>query len=237
MGNSFFRFKQFTVHQEQCAMKVCTDACILGAYFADRVKDGSSVLDIGAGTGLLTLMLAQKIRGQFHAIEKDGDACNQLNENVRLSPWKEQIRVWQGDVLHFPLGMKFDFIICNPPFYENNLKSDSAPKNMARHDSALNLTSLPDIICRNLKEEGRFGVLLPYHRSAEFEKLALQKGFYLLEKLLIRQTPKHDFFRSILYYSCGKEKECITDELTIRLGDGNYSDSFASLLEAYYLQF
>lgn len=235
MGNSFFRFKQFTVHQEQCAMKVCTDACILGAYFAERVKEGSTVLDIGAGTGLLTLMLAQKISGRFYAVEKESNAVNQLKDNVRLSPWKEQIRVWQGDVHHFPFGMKFDFIICNPPFYENSLKSDSAPKNMARHDSGLHLTSLPDIMCRNLTEEGRFGVLLPYQRSAAFEKLALQKGFYLMEKLLIRQTPKHDLFRSILYYSRREATACITDELTIRLEDGNYSDSFVSLLQAYYL--
>src|SRR5579872_2181794 len=202
MPNSFFRFKQFTVHQDRCAMKVCTDACILGAWFADKIPGWSGVLDIGSGTGVLMLMLAQRHKGLITGIELDLDAYHQLKENIANSPWRQQLRVFPGDVRSFRFAGKFDFIISNPPFFENDLPAASDPANLARHSKELTLAEILEAIDANLSATGSFGVLLPFHRTAWFEEEArLKHHFALKEKLLIRQTPRHDFFRSVLWFS------------------------------------
>src|SRR6201996_3834206 len=110
MANNFFKFKQFTVYQDQCAMKVCTDACILGAWFAQKAPAYSQVLDIGSGTGLLMLMLAQKHKGEIRGIEIDLDAFRQLQQNIGQSPWPQMLRVFPGDARTFSFPEKFDFI-------------------------------------------------------------------------------------------------------------------------------
>ena len=97
MSNSYFQFKQFTVHQNLCAMKVCTDACILGAWFAEKIPSYSLILDVGSGTGLLTLMLAQKNKGEIHGIEIDLNAHKQMKENINESKWKDRIKAFPGD--------------------------------------------------------------------------------------------------------------------------------------------
>jgi tRNA1Val (adenine37-N6)-methyltransferase len=236
MRNSYFRFKQFTVYQDRCAMKVCTDACILGAWFAEKAPSWSSVLDIGSGTGLLMLMLAQRHKGGIWGIELDLDAFHQLKENIEKSPWRQQLKVSPGDVRSFIFPEKFDFIISNPPFYEDDLPAASGPANLARHSKELTLAELLQAIDANLNPTGSFGVLLPYHRSAWFEEQAATRhGFALKEKLLVRQTPEHDFFRSILCFSRRRDKFVPTTELIISNADGSYTEDFMELMKDYYL--
>ncbi len=236
MPNPYFKFKQFTIHQDRCAMKVCTDACILGAWFADKTPAWSRVLDIGSGTGLLMLMLAQKHKGDITGIELDLQAFRQLQDNIGQSPWRQMLRVFPGDARSFSFGGKFDFIISNPPFYEGDLPAASAAANLARHSKELTLSELLTVIDANLSPEGSFGILLPYHRMAWFEEQALSVyGFSVREKLLVRQTPHHDFFRSILYFSRHRESFAPTTELTIQVGEGVYSEDFTELMRDYYL--
>ena len=235
MPNSYFQFKQFTIHQDQCAMKVCTDACILGAWFADKGLPESKVLDIGAGSGLLTLMLAQKVDAQFDAIEKDAPSFKQMKENIEQSKWKDTINAFMGDAITYVFPQLYDFIICNPPFYENDLKSGDTKKNLAKHDTGLTLECLIQVIDQNLAANGSFGILLPFHRTAPFEQLAFDKGFHLHEKLLVRQTPGHNFFRSILHFTRNNIHTGQTGELIIKQKDGNYSSAFTTLLKDYYL--
>ncbi|HET6254701.1 MAG TPA: methyltransferase [Puia sp.] len=238
MRNGYFQFKQFTVHQNQCAMKVCTDACILGAWFADKTPAYARVLDIGSGTGLLMLMLAQKHKGTVHGIEIDLDAFHQLKENIGGSPWRQSLKVYPGDVRSFTFPDKFDFIISNPPFFENDLPASSAAANLARHSKELTLSELLEAIDANLSHKGSFGVLLPYHRTAWFEEQAATgHGFTLREKLLVRQTPRHDFFRSILYLSRHRDNFVPTTELTIQDETGAYTEDFIELMQDYYLNF
>ncbi|MFI5152541.1 MAG: tRNA1(Val) (adenine(37)-N6)-methyltransferase, partial [Chitinophagales bacterium] len=130
MSNSYFQFKQFRIQQDRCAMKVCTDACILGAWFAEKIPSYSTVLDIGSGTGLLMLMLAQKNKSEIDGIEVDLNTYKQLKENIDQSPWKDQLRVFPGDIRSFSFSGKYDFIISNPPFYEKDLRSDSSARNL-----------------------------------------------------------------------------------------------------------
>jgi tRNA1Val (adenine37-N6)-methyltransferase len=236
MANPYFQFKQFTIHQDQCAMKVCTDACILGAWFADKAPGYAPVLDIGSGTGLLMLMLAQRHKGPIRGIEIDLDAFHQLKENISQSPWRHLLKVYPGDVRSFSFPDKFDFIISNPPFFENDLPATTAAVNLARHSQELTLTELLEAIDTNLSYKGSFGVLLPYHRTSWFEEQAGSRhGFTLKEKLLVRQTPRHDFFRSILHFSRLKDNFIPTAELTIQDVDGAYTEDFIELLKDYYL--
>jgi tRNA1Val (adenine37-N6)-methyltransferase len=236
MPNPYFRFKKFTIYQDRCAMKVCTDACILGAWFADKAPAWSSVLDIGSGTGLLMLMLAQKHKGDIRGIELDLDAFRQLQDNIGQSPWRQMLRVFPGDVRTFSFPEKFDFIITNPPFYEGDLPASTTAANLARHSKELTLSELLEVIDANLTPQGSFGILLPYHRTTWFEEKACAAyGFSLREKLLVRQTPRHDFFRSILYFSRHRENFAPTTELTIQNSEGVYSDDFIELMRDYYL--
>lgn len=236
MPNNYFQFKQFIIHQDQCAMKVTTDACIHGAWFAAKVPDQSVILDIGSGTGLLMLMMAQKNNAEVHGIEIDLAAFRQLKENVNASIWKERLRVFPGDVRTFGFPVKYDFIICNPPFFENDLLSEKEEERIARHSKYLSLEELVETINKNLQPYGGFGVLLPFHRCEYFHQLACSRGFSLTEKLLVRQSPRHSFFRCILHYSRSRENFAPTFELTIQDMDGQYTPEMKELLKEYYLK-
>lgn len=235
MANSYFQFKQFTIQQDQCAMKVCTDACILGAWFAAKVPEYCTILDIGSGTGLLMMMLAQKTRSEIFGIEIDLASFKQLKENVQQNGWRERLKVFPGDARTYSFPTKYDFIIANPPFFENDLPSEADNEQVAKHSKSLTLDELVPVIAGNLEPYGSFGILLPYHRWEYFNQLATQQGFYLVENLLVKQTPRHNFFRSILHYSRSKENFSPRFELMIQQEDGSYTEDFIELMKDYYL--
>ncbi len=173
-------------------MKVCTDACLFGALVADQVKTKAStnILDIGTGTGLLSLMLAQRVPALIDAVEIDEAAYQQAKENFEQSPWKERLSIFNTDILKFDAGKKYDCIISNPPFFENDLKSSDKNKNAAKHDTTLTLEQLLQTVQKLLNEDGSFAVLLPYHRIEECILLAEKIGLYLNKKVLVKQTDK-----------------------------------------------
>ena len=216
-------------------MKVCTDACILGAWFSLKAPSYSRMLDIGSGTGLLMLMLAQRHKGDIRGIELDLPAFRQLKENIERSPWKEMLKAVPGDIRTYSFSEKFDFIISNPPFFEGDLEATTRPANLARHSQGLTLSELLDAIDRNLKSGGSFGVLLPYHRKAYFKEQAEVRGFHLSESLNIRQTPGHSFFRSILHFSRRRENFIEEAELAISQLSGGYTEEFLEMMKDYYL--
>lgn len=236
MSNTYFQFKQFTIHQEHCALKVCTDACVLGAWFAAKVPEFATVLDIGAGTGLLMLQLAQKNSAEIHGIEIQLDCYKQLKQNINQSPWAKRLQVFPGDARTYAFPVKYDCIISNPPFFENDLQSAHPGEQIAKHSQALNLEELLDVIDRNLLPHGNFGLLLPWHRVSYFEDLARKRGFSLTERLALRQTPKHSPFRGILHFSRAQEGFVAEAELTIQNGNGGYTPEFEELLRDYYLK-
>ena len=163
-------------------MKVCTDACILGAWFAEKIPSYSTILDVGSGTGLLMLMLAQKSKAKISGIEIDFASYKQQIENIEQSKWKERMKIFPGDVRTHSFEDKFDFIVANPPFFENDLLSESDEKNIAKHSKELTLEEVIKVIDANLDTTGSFGLLLPYHRTAYFETLAGKHHFFLKEK-------------------------------------------------------
>lgn len=240
MANNFFQFKQFTVQQEHCAMKVTTDACLFGAWCASIVHRPSSMvyrlLDIGTGTGLLSLMIAQKNNDiKIDAVEIDEQAAMQAASNFRASSWKDKLTPHHNSIQQFSSSNQlYDFIISNPPFFNNDLKSDNTKRNLALHSEALSLEELLLSIKNNLTEDGKFAVLLPYHRAAYFEELATKENFYVEEKISVKQTPHHPHFRIMILFSkqstTSKQKEIIIkDEFN------DYATEFKELLQDYYL--
>ena len=238
MANSYFQFKQFTIQQDRCAMKVTTDACLFGAWTAEEVKrqrsDVKRVLDIGAGTGLLSLMLAQKTNSPVDAIEIDPDAFGQAKENISGSPWKDRVTIYQADAAQFAFSSKYDILVSNPPFYENELKSGDAKKNLAHHEG-LSLQQLLKLIRDNLSSQGSFFLLLPHKRSEEVEKLIADCGLSILQKISVRQSLKHDFFRTMIRGSHESDKEKITIEISIWDEQQQYTPEFVEFLRDYYL--
>ncbi|MFT3823623.1 MAG: methyltransferase [Chitinophagaceae bacterium] len=235
MPNPYFSFKQFTIRQDQCAMKVCTDACIFGAWFAAKIPQYGSVLDIGSGTGLLMMMLAQRSQAEIQGIEIDQAAFNQLKENISSNQWKDRLKAFSGDIRTYSFPSKYDFIISNPPFFENDIASAADNEQVAKHSKHLKLEELIRAVDTNLEDGGGFGILLPWHRWEYFDTLAAKQGFFLTEKLFVKQTPRHNYFRAILYYSRSHENFVPTFELTIQQENGSYSSEFTELLKDYYL--
>jgi len=215
-------------------MKVCTDSCILGAWSVKHSDGAKKILDIGAGTGLLSLMLAQKSESLIDSIELDPDSASQALENITASSWSGRIRLLEGNVLHYPLPADYDFIISNPPFFESDLRSPLEKKNKAKHNETLTLDELIVFIRNHLNITGTFSVLLPYHRGDYFEKLATTNGFFLSEKLNVRQTPMHQAFRSICLFSFKKPEKIDLKELIIKNEKGKYTREFKVLMDDYY---
>ena len=217
-------------------MKVCTDACILGAWTAMKGQSFSikNILDIGCGTGLLSLMLVQKIDATIDAIEINNAAAEQAAENIAASPWPDRINIVQSSIQDLKTITKYDLIICNPPFYEDDLRSNDKDRNAAKHDTVLRFEELLASIKENLNEEGIAVVLLPFHRTAYFEATAKEQLLFIQEKLLIKQTPKHDHFRSIILLSSKFHDEPTVNELIIHDGQRNYTEEFKDLLNDYY---
>ena len=223
-------------------MKVSTDSCIFGALisklFADHAfKNKQSIrhfLDIGTGTGLLSLMFAQKNTALIDAVEIDTSAFTQAAENFISSPFAERISIFNEDILKYTPGKKYDGIICNPPFFEGDLKSADVLKNTAKHDTSLTLQQLLKAVKTLLKSDGLFAVLLPFHRIQEFVAEAFALDIFLQEKMLLRHTLKHPYFRGILIFST-IDTEIVTREFTIKNMDDQYTNEFIDLLKDYYL--
>lgn len=220
-------------------MKVCTDSCLFGAWAAPASHDKEPLyfLDIGTGTGLLSLMLAQRYTNAFiDAVEIDAAAADQANENFQSSPWNGRLKVFNCAVQDFDEARQYDFIICNPPFYEHDLKSSSGKKNAAMHSSQLAMQELIYHINRLLLPGGSFALLLPYSRQKIFETVAWQYNFKPVNKTLVKQTPGHPYFRSMLLFKKNDELQ-VEGEIIIKDTGGNYTGEFMQLLKDYYLIF
>ncbi len=235
MPNNYFQFKQFTVYQDACAMKVCTDACLFGSLIPHLPQKPLHVLDIGTGTGLLALMCAQQCpAATIDAVEIDMAAAKQASENFAASPWGDRLKVWHTPIQDFKPGKAYDMIISNPPFFENDLKSDDAKRNLALHSAALGIVNLLHYVDNLLDDVGNFCVLLPYHRTKYFADLALEKSLHLMQRVVVKQTPTHNYFRSILLFS-RKRSVIIDKEVVIQDTERKYTDDFKALLKDFYL--
>jgi tRNA1Val (adenine37-N6)-methyltransferase len=241
MGRSGRRvqaFKQFVVHDDACGMKVGTDALLLGSWagasmnLCDHpVKD---VLDIGTGSGILALMLAQRFpTAHVHAVELEPDAAKQAHENAEGSPFRDRITVhqrafqgWEGSV---------DLAVCNPPFFKDHPKSPNRKRNLARHDDTLPLPSLFNAVKICLEREGEFALIFPEDRADELVDVACNHGFYLWAKITLQATESHDVIRSLWSWRRMPCEAPVHEAWLIESpeGQGIWSNSMAARLEAF----
>jgi tRNA1Val (adenine37-N6)-methyltransferase len=234
MSNSYFQFKQFTVHQELCAMKVSTDACILGAWVnVDLGKKRG--LDIGCGTGVLSLMLAQKSNEiKIHAIDLDKDAVQQANQNFLNSKFANQLSAQQTALQEFESGTQYDVIISNPPYFENSLLSSDAQLNYAKHESGLTLTELFLSVNKLLANDGQFYIVLPIHRYEDVEQQCLKYNLQLQQVMRIRHSADKAITKFVASIHRHQSKTIFT-ELVIKDEHQAYSKHFTELMKDYYL--
>lgn len=234
MGNSYFKFKQFTVHQDKCAMKVTTDGCLFGAWANSKIQSAENLLDIGSGTGLISLMLSQNRSIKIDAIEIESSSHGQLCHNIQDSPFNSAINAIHGDIKDWETDKKYQIVISNPPFYEKQLRSDQAGVNLARHGDGLTLDALFFHVKRLMSNHGFFYVLMPFYRKEECMDMAKQFELFPLSIADVKQSPFHDPFRVMIQFSTTK-LDTETETIIIKKNASEYSDAFKLLLEQYYL--
>jgi len=235
MRNPYFQFKQFRIAQERCAMKVTTDACIQGAWTPIN-QNVNKVLDIGAGTGLLSLMLAQRnVDIAIDAIEIDVDAATQAAENISASPWEERIHIHEGDIRSFTPAHKYDLIITNPPFFNNSLLSDKSSINAARHTQALPYEELQRAISKLLHDDGYYSVLLPYAEYQLWKEMQLSQGWQECGSLSVSHRQGAAVKRVVGLFSKLAAAEVIKEQLVIKGEAQQYTAEFIQLLFRFYL--
>lgn len=237
MSNTYFQFKQFAIQQEKAGMKVTTDSCLFGAWVAQQIsyQPAKNILDIGTGTGLLSLMIAQQNKLLIDAIEIEEEAYVQAKENCTASPWKDSVTVLQQDVFTYSPGKLYDAIVCNPPFYEKELGGKDKQKNIAQHNRDFSLSQLLSFIRKNLQEQGLFYLLLPYKREKEVVALVKDQGLFLTQKINVKPSVAHEYFR-IMLAGTKEPQELQIKELSICEADKKtYTAAFTQLLQDYYL--
>lgn len=236
MANSHFTFKEFTIFQERAAFKVGTDGVILGACV--DVKNRKKILDIGAGTGLVSIMLAQRCDAGIVSIEPDYESFLQAEENVAQCKWKSRIKVINTDLQSYiPEDGKFDVLVSNPPYFSNSLKNPDARKSSARHNDSLSSADLLIGVARLLNDDGIFQVIMPYVEGTIFIAEAQQYGLYCNSILKIKPLPSSEIRRLIMTFSRNRLK--LNEKfLTIERGERHeFTEEYKALTKDFYLKF
>ena len=233
MPNPYFCFKQFAIYQDRCAMKVGTDGVLLGAW--TNCEGAKQILDVGTGTGLIALMLAQRSNAFITAIEIDENAAKQASENAANSPWGNRVIVKKCALQDFTSDIEFDLIVCNPPYFNNSLKSPADNRNLARHTDSLSINDLLQNSLRLLSASGRLCVILPADETNFCIEQSSQKGLFCTRSTKIKPLPNSDVKRILLEFS-RTEKEYFEDFLIIEKNRHEYSEEFKKLTDEYYLK-
>jgi tRNA1Val (adenine37-N6)-methyltransferase len=228
-----FRFKQFQVQQHH-AFKVGTDGVLLGAWC--DVSNSHHILDIGTGTGLIALMLAQRSKAHITAIEKSEKSCEDANLNFSLSPWQKKIQLFQQDFLEFyqQHDKKYDLIVSNPPYFINSQKSGNENKNLARHQDHLPFQQLVSGVSKLLNDEGRFSFILPILEADLLIKEAEKYQLFPSKITYVKTTPNKLPSRKLVSLQ-RKKIFAIENTLIIEQFRHHYSDDFKSLVADFYL--
>jgi len=237
MPNNWFRFKQFTIQQEHAAMKVGTDGVLLGAWSSVPGPSGR-VLDVGTGTGLIALMIAQRTRDVWvDALEIDPSSAKQAKENFQNSPWMERLNCMDASFQDYvsQCNDSYDQIICNPPFFSASSKTQSKEKNLARHDDSLSLMDIFRGCVSLMKESAIVSLILPVHREAQALELIGEHQMHCKRLTRVMPAPGKSIKRVLLECSFIPGK-CKEDDLIIETGTRHvYTDKYKNLVDAFYL--
>ena len=235
MANNYFQFKQFLIEQDNCAMKVCTDSVLLAAL--TTVNNLNYALDIGTGTGILALMLAQKNPTlEFDAIEIDELAFLQASNNFSKSKFGTQIKPHLVALQQFVANKQYDLIITNPPYFisKNNYSITDLQRAKARHDNDLTFEELIDSVMKLLNDMGEFSLILPIKEATIFKELATKKGLFVINNIYIKPKLTKFSNRIVMVFSRQQIDE-ITEEFIVYNEDNSQTDAFKELTKNYYL--
>ncbi|HOY32893.1 MAG TPA: methyltransferase [Bacteroidales bacterium] len=229
-----FRFKQFSLTDEHCAMKLTTDAVLLGSLAEPGAS--AAILDIGTGCGILSLLMAQKSSALIDAVEIDESAARQASQNFRRSIWNERIQVHHISIQDYAkkCSKKYDCIICNPPYFQDQLKSPVQTKSAARHNSSLGFEALSRCVCQLLSDNGSLWTIIPASEKNKFLKIFLNSGLYCKKNADISDKPGTRPHRSIVCTTRKIPEHIETQNLIMKNQDGTLSDSFIRLTCDFY---
>ncbi|MEG1402390.1 methyltransferase [Bacteroides sp.] len=233
MANSYFQFKQFTVWHDKCAMKVGTDGVLLGAWAP--AKDALRILDIGTGTGLVALMLAQRSQATITALEIDKDASIQAIENIERSPWQSRIEVVRADFKSYRPALAFDLIVSNPPYFIDSMKCPDGQRSTARHTNELSYEDLIEGVSVLLGHNGTFCIVIPTDVSEKVKNIALEYHLYPERQLFVITKPGAAPKRTLINFTF-KEQDCYTEELLTEISRHQYSQEYIALTKDYYMK-
>jgi tRNA1Val (adenine37-N6)-methyltransferase len=240
MANDYFRFKQFTVWQDKCAMKVGTDGTTLGAWAT--VDACRNILDVGTGTGLIALMLAQRNReAEIDALDIDKDACTQAKANAEASPFAGRIRIIHASFALYAsdTNRKYDLIISNPPYFVRSLKNPDFQRSIARHTGSLTLEELLSKGRALIRPEGRLALILPAAREGELRSVAHLNGLNITRQTSLIPLPGAQTKRVLTELSVNTRPaaSCIRDTLLIEEARHQYAPAYRELTKDFYLNF
>ncbi|KQB42920.1 tRNA1(Val) (adenine(37)-N6)-methyltransferase [Flavobacterium daejeonense] len=235
---SKFQFKQFSVDQDRCAMKIGTDGVLLGAWTPIE-NNPFSILDIGTGTGIIALMLAQRSNAeQIDALEIDEEAYEQATDNFENSPWNDRLFCFHAGLDEFVEEPEdeYDLIVSNPPFYSENYKSNSEQRDLARFQDAMPFEDLVEAADLLLSENGIFSVIIPFKEEENFLALANEYELYPLKITRVKGAPNSEIKRSLLAFSRNKKSDFPVDELIIETARHQYTPEYIELTKEFYLK-
>ncbi|MEY4039047.1 MAG: hypothetical protein RIR67_1359 [Bacteroidota bacterium] len=235
---SKFQFKQFSVQQDRCAMKIGTDGVLLGAW-APVEQNTFSILDIGTGTGIIALMLAQRSTAQqIDALEIDEQAYEQATDNLENSPWNDRLFCFHAGLDEFMEEPEdeYDLIVSNPPFYAEDYKTNNDQRDLARFQDALPFEDLIEAADLLLSENGILAVIIPFKEEDRFLAIAKEFELYPTRITRVKGTPTAEIKRSLLALSRNKTTLFSIDELTIEIGRHEYTPEYIALTQDFYLK-
>lgn len=235
---SKFAFKQFSVQQDKCAMKIGTDSVLLGAW-CPIDNNPFSVLDIGAGTGILSLMLAQRSHAeQIDALEIDEDTYEQCVENFEASPWSDRLFCFHAGLDEFieEPEDEYDIIISNPPFYSEDYKTDNSQRDLARFQDAMPFEELVEAADLLLSENGIFAVIIPYKEEERFIDLCAEVELFPVKVTRVKGSHTTPIVRSLLAFKRYELSALTADELVIEINRHEYTDDYINLTKDFYLK-
>lgn len=237
MANPFFQFKQFIIRHDKCAMKVGTDGVLLGAWANTGLC--RSILDVGTGTGLIALMLAQRSTALIDAIDIDADACTQAVENATDSPFAGRIRVVNTPLADYTAGCqtRYDLIMSNPPYFSDSLKCPNGKRSIARHTDALPLPELIKDCCQLLAPNGRIALILPSDQSERLLSIARLNNLYLCRRTDVLPLPDTPPRRMLIELASNQTiSSPVTNSLVIEIARHQYSEEYKTLTRDFYLK-
>jgi tRNA1Val (adenine37-N6)-methyltransferase len=233
-----FQFKQFSLEQDRTAMKIGTDGVLLGAWTPIE-NNPFSILDIGTGTGIIALMLAQRSSAdQIDALEIDEDAYEQATDNFENSPWNDRLFCFHAGLDEFVEEPEdeYDLIVSNPPFYSEDYKSSSDQRDLARFQDAMPFEDLIEAAALLLSENGIFSVIIPFKEESTFLALAKEFELFPLKITRVKGTPTSEMKRSLLAFSRNEISNFPIDELIIETARHIYTPEYIALTKDFYLK-